>query len=114
MVGWPALVLILEAVVAVLARLRVGLIVRVIGSNLANLASQVLLSSGLALLARVATIGFAVARLFCAKNAPPPAIERSAKPQTQRRRFGRRFGAAFGGSVTGLLTGNRVGVLASL
>jgi len=58
------MVLILEAFIAFLARLLVGLIILVIGIYLANLASKMILSTGLeqkrvlALLARVAIIVF--------------------------------------------------------
>jgi hypothetical protein len=67
LVGWTAMVLILEAFVAFLARLLVALIVLLIGIYLANLASMVILRTNhaqkhmLALLARTATIVFAVA-----------------------------------------------------
>ena len=67
MVGWTAMVLILEAFVAFLARLGLGLIILVVGIYLANLAAKLILSTGLeqkrvlALLARVAIIVFAVA-----------------------------------------------------
>lgn len=67
MIGWTAMVIILEAFIAFLARLLVGLIILVIGVYLANLATRLILSTGLeqkrvlALLARVAIIVFAVA-----------------------------------------------------
>jgi hypothetical protein len=67
LVGWTALVVILGAFIAFLGRLLVGLIVLVVGIYLANLASRVIMSTGLqqrrvvALLARVAIIVFAVA-----------------------------------------------------
>jgi small-conductance mechanosensitive channel len=67
MIGWTAMVLILEAFVAFLARLLIGLLILVIGIYLANLATKLILSTGLAqrqllaLLARVAIIVFAVA-----------------------------------------------------
>ena len=67
MIGWTAMVVILEAFIAFLARLLVGLIILVVGIYLANLATKLILSTGLtqkrilALLARVAIIVFAVA-----------------------------------------------------
>lgn len=67
LVGWTALVVILGAFIAFLGRLVVGLIILVIGIYLANLASRVIMSTGLqqrrviALLARVAIIVFATA-----------------------------------------------------
>jgi hypothetical protein len=67
LIGWTAMVLILEAFVAFLARLLVGLLILVIGIYLANLTSRIILSTGLAqrqilaLLARVAIIVFATA-----------------------------------------------------
>jgi len=67
MVGWTAMVLILNAFIAFLARLLVGLIILVVGIYLANLATKVIMSTGLnqkrllALLARVAIIVFATA-----------------------------------------------------
>lgn len=67
MVGWTAMVVILNAFIAFLARLLVGLIILVVGIYLANLATKVIMSTGLnqkrilALLARVAIIVFATA-----------------------------------------------------
>ena len=67
MVGWTAMVLILEAFVAFLARLGLGLIILVVGIYLANLVTKFIMSTGLeqkrilALLARVAILVFAVA-----------------------------------------------------
>ena len=67
MIGWTAMVLILEAFVAFLARLGLGLVILVVGIFLANMVTKVILSTGLdqrrvlALLARVAIIVFAVA-----------------------------------------------------
>ena len=67
MVGWTAMVIILNAFIAFLARLLVGLIILVVGIYLANLATRVIMSTALnqkrllALLARVAVIVFATA-----------------------------------------------------
>jgi hypothetical protein len=67
MVGWTAMVVILEAFVAFLARLLVGFLILVVGIYLANLAAKLILGTGLAqrqvlaLLARVAIIVFATA-----------------------------------------------------
>ena len=67
MVGWTAMVVILNAFIAFLARLLVGLIILIVGIYLANLATKVIMSTGLnqkrllALLARVAIIVFATA-----------------------------------------------------
>jgi len=67
MVGWTAMVVILNAFIAFLARLLVGLIILVVGIYLANLATRVIMSTALnqkrllALLARVAIIVFATA-----------------------------------------------------
>ena len=67
MLGWTAMVVILNAFIAFLARLLVGLIILVVGIFLANLAAKLILSTGLeqkrvlALLARIAIIVFAVA-----------------------------------------------------
>ena len=67
MVGWTAMVLILNAFIAFLARLLIGLIILVVGIYLANLTAKVILSTSmnqkglLALLARVAIIVFATA-----------------------------------------------------
>ena len=67
MVGWTAMVLILNAFIAFLARLLVGLLILVVGIYLANLTAKLILNTGLhqkrilALLARVAIIVFATA-----------------------------------------------------
>ena len=67
LIGWTAMVVILGAFITFLARLLVGLMILVVGIYLANLASKVILSTGLhreqvlALLARTAIIVFAVA-----------------------------------------------------
>ena len=67
LVGWTAMVAILGAFIGFLARLLVGLLILVVGIYLADLASRLILSTGLqqkrvvALLARVAIIVFAVA-----------------------------------------------------
>jgi len=67
LIGWTAMVAILGAFIDFLARLLVGLIILVVGIYLANLASKLILSTGLqqrrvlALLARVAIIVFATA-----------------------------------------------------
>ena len=67
MIGWTAMVVILEAFVAFLARLLVGLLVLVVGIFIANLATKFIMGTGLAqkrilaLLARVAILVFAVA-----------------------------------------------------
>jgi hypothetical protein len=67
MVGWTAMVVILNAFIAFLARLLVGLVILVVGIYLANLATRVIMSTSLnqkrllALLARVAIIVFATA-----------------------------------------------------
>jgi hypothetical protein len=67
MVGWTAMVVILNAFIAFLARLLIGLIILVVGIYLANLATKVIMSTALkqkrvlALIARVAIIVFATA-----------------------------------------------------
>ena len=67
MLGWTAMVLILNAFIAFLARLFLGFIILVIGIYLANLATKLIMSTGLAqkrvlaLLARISIIVFAVA-----------------------------------------------------
>jgi hypothetical protein len=67
LVGWTAMVAILGVFIAFLGRLLVGLIILIVGIYLANLASTVIMSTGMqqrrvvALLARVAIIVFATA-----------------------------------------------------
>jgi hypothetical protein len=67
LVGWAALVVILTAFIAFLARLALSLVIVVVGIYLANLVNRLVMASQLkqknilALLARVAIIVFAVA-----------------------------------------------------
>ena len=67
MIGWTAMVVILEAFVAFLARLLVGLLILVVAMFIANLVTKFIMGTGLtqkrilALLARVAILVFGVA-----------------------------------------------------